>query len=172
MVKEINDAEVGQKIREARLAAKLSQRELADETDISITQLSEYENGNRTIGLKNLYKIAVALGKTLDELYIGSINKRRLVLSKDKGELMINCFDELYKNDAIAILPMQADYDFDGAPALIYVLKFSKYEHVFKALFNDLQDFDSNKSLYDNPVAFRKELLVSAIKKINSENEK
>lgn len=80
-----NAIELGERIRKARENANLSQYNLHDLTDISVTQISAYENGKRNIGLQSLYKIARATGKTMDELYEGK--KRMSLLIKPKTKV-------------------------------------------------------------------------------------
>ena len=80
-----NAIELGERIRKAWENANLSQYNLHDLTDISVTQISAYENGKRNIGLQSLYKIARATGKTMDELYEGK--KRMSLLIKPKTKV-------------------------------------------------------------------------------------
>lgn len=59
---------IGQSIRAARLAALLSQQELAEKAGIGDSQLSRYENDWSTPSLQIAIFLADALGITLDEL--------------------------------------------------------------------------------------------------------
>ncbi len=57
---EINK-QIGDKIREVRLAKGLSQEELAFEADLHRAYIGQIERGEKNIGLQNLQKIATAL---------------------------------------------------------------------------------------------------------------
>ena len=57
MIYQTDNVLIGKRIREARIRAGLTQNRLHQITDISITQISAYENGNRNIGLTSLKKI-------------------------------------------------------------------------------------------------------------------
>ena len=59
---------IGKSIRAARLAALLSQQELAEKAGIGNSQLSRYENDWATPSLQIAIFLADALGVTLDEL--------------------------------------------------------------------------------------------------------
>ena len=59
---------LGQKIRDLRKQAKLSQEELAAKSKLDLTSISEIESGLRNPSLKTLNKIASALKVKIDEL--------------------------------------------------------------------------------------------------------
>lgn len=59
---------IGDKLRAARLEAKLTQQELAAKTGIDYRQIGRWERNEITIGVENLKKMAKALNKSLDEL--------------------------------------------------------------------------------------------------------
>lgn len=69
---------IGQSIRAARLAALLSQQELAEKAGIGNSQLSRYENDSSTPSLQIAIFLADALGITLDELVGHNCQKGRL----------------------------------------------------------------------------------------------
>lgn len=56
------DTEVGQRIREHRQAANLSQTTLADELGVTFQQVQKYEKGVNRVGAGRLTKIAHVLG--------------------------------------------------------------------------------------------------------------
>ena len=62
---------VGQRIREIRKGKGYSQEELASRADLDRTYMTSVECGRRNISIVNLYKIAKALGVTLEEMFRG-----------------------------------------------------------------------------------------------------
>lgn len=62
---------VGQRIREIRKEKGYSQEELASRADLDRTYMTSVECGRRNISIVNLYKIAKALGVTLEEMFRG-----------------------------------------------------------------------------------------------------
>lgn len=56
------DIEIGRRLRQARVAAGLTQTELGIHLGISFQQIQKYEKGRNRIGGGRLYKIARALG--------------------------------------------------------------------------------------------------------------
>lgn len=71
---------VGNRIRDAREALKISQQELATMLDISTAAISMYESGERKIGLELLSKISSSLNVTIPELLEG-YNKKPVYVS-------------------------------------------------------------------------------------------
>lgn len=63
---------IGQRIKQAREREKLSQMDMAELIDASITHISLVENGRKKVSLDMIAKIADALGVTIDELVGGS----------------------------------------------------------------------------------------------------
>ena len=61
--------EFGDRVRELRREAGLSQEELAGRAGVHRTYLGGIERGERNPSLKNIAAIAVALGVTLPELF-------------------------------------------------------------------------------------------------------
>jgi transcriptional regulator with XRE-family HTH domain len=61
----------GKRIRTLRERAGLSQEQLADKAGIHRTYLGGVERGERNLGLKNVFRIAEALGVPTAELFAG-----------------------------------------------------------------------------------------------------
>lgn len=59
----------GERVRELRLARRLSQEELAFKSGVHRTYLGGIERGERNPSLKNIAAIAEALGVSLSELF-------------------------------------------------------------------------------------------------------
>ena len=60
---------IGQRIKELREAAKMSQKDLAYESDLDRSYIASIENGQRNVSIVNIEKIAGALGVTLKEFF-------------------------------------------------------------------------------------------------------
>lgn len=61
----------GDRIRELRLEANLSQEKFALLIDMDRTYLASVENGKRNISLENIAKIANGFNITIEELFKG-----------------------------------------------------------------------------------------------------
>lgn len=59
----------GSKIRSLRLKKKLSQEKLAELADLHRTYIGQIETGKRNVALKNIAKLAEALGVSIKELF-------------------------------------------------------------------------------------------------------
>ncbi len=64
----MNYYEIGQRIRKYRKALGLSQEQLAEKIDISVTHMSHIETGNTKLSLPVLVSMASALGVQTDDL--------------------------------------------------------------------------------------------------------
>lgn len=61
---------MGYKIKEIRIAKKISQQELAEKANVSRTIISQLENGVRTVTKTDtLIKIADALGVKVEDIF-------------------------------------------------------------------------------------------------------
>ena len=59
----------GRRVRELRLAAGLSQEELAERAGLHYTYVGGIERGERNLGLLNIERMAAGLGISLAELF-------------------------------------------------------------------------------------------------------
>ena len=57
---------VGRKIREARKAKGLTQKELADKISLSVGTVNQYEVGKQNLTIETIQKVANALGVSFD----------------------------------------------------------------------------------------------------------
>lgn len=168
MAKDEKLVKLGKRLRKAREEANLTQFQLYEKTGISTTQLSAYENGNKSIGLYSLYRIAAATKKTMDELYCGSENFKPIASSKNDGELIVNCFVSLLDAKVIQIVSKADKNEF--APSVFggyFHIGFFKFIGILDDLALKLSDFERNKGNYPDPESFREQLMASAIKQIN-----
>lgn len=80
------------RLKEARLAKNLTQKELAGMVGISESYYCQLETGARRISLPIAQKISVALEKSMNDLFSPSN------LAKRNGKVVID--DEKYRRDA------------------------------------------------------------------------
>jgi len=60
---------IGQRIKELREAANMSQKDLAYNADLDRSYIASVENGQRNISIVNIEKIALALNVTLKDFF-------------------------------------------------------------------------------------------------------
>lgn len=65
------DLFVGRRLRERRLAARVSQADLAAELGVSAQQVQKYENGTNRVSASKLFEIARCLGTGIDWFFEG-----------------------------------------------------------------------------------------------------
>ena len=61
----------GKRVRDLRAAAEYSQEAFAEDCDLDRTYMGGVERGERNLGLRNIERIAEALGITIAELMEG-----------------------------------------------------------------------------------------------------
>ena len=66
---------IGDKVREIRLNKKMTQKELAFDLDIEISQITRIETGKINTSILNLFKIAKALEVDIKEFFNFKIDK-------------------------------------------------------------------------------------------------
>src|SRR5690625_7293019 len=71
----IMDETARKRLKEARVNAGLSLRDLAAQTDISPSQLSQIERGKSEPSVSSLFKLVAALGISLAEVMGGEANE-------------------------------------------------------------------------------------------------
>lgn len=169
-MKDNNDyVSIGKRIKSAREKAGLTQARLHDMTNISITQISAYENGNRNIGITSLKKIADATGTTMDELYSGRKEDIPVSKSFNEGKLIINCITALFERRVISSLPRQNQNEYVPMGfEYYYQIGFCNYVDILDDYISKLVDFEANKDDYPNPSEFKNQLVEAAAKKINN----
>jgi len=81
------DAHIGLRIRQARLAANLSQGVLAKQLGITFQQIQKYENGVNRISAGRLYQVANILDLPITFFYEGIANgaKVKAISTRDKA---------------------------------------------------------------------------------------
>lgn len=86
--------EIGQRIRLYRKALRLSQEQLAEAADISVTHMSHIETGNTKLSLPVLILLAEALHVTLDDLVYGRSLLRQNTELEEFAALLESCTPE------------------------------------------------------------------------------
>lgn len=87
-------ADIGARIREARLARKMSQAELAEKSNISLPHISEIELGKADIRLQSFIRIIEALQVSSDEIIKASVPSVSQILTQEYADLLADCTPE------------------------------------------------------------------------------
>lgn len=82
---------VGQRIQEARKAIGLTQADLADKLDISVSHMSSIETGRANFGVETLMKITEILKVSADSLLRTDIPEVSAIYASDMDELLKDC---------------------------------------------------------------------------------
>lgn len=87
----VNYHDIGYRIRKKRISQNLSQEQLAEIVDISVTHMSHIETGNTKLSLPVLLKIANALESSVDELLCDSLIVSKQVYINEIADLLEKC---------------------------------------------------------------------------------
>lgn len=87
----INYALIGKRVREARKQQHISQAELAELTDLSVSYISHIETAYKRASLSALLRIANSLGITMDELLNGNQLYNPTEYQTDIDLIMADC---------------------------------------------------------------------------------
>lgn len=156
---------VGKNIKNARKEKGLTQREVSIRTEISITQLSSYENGKQMPGLPTLANLATALGTSLDQLYFGAPSEAFLNMSEDYGETIVNCFTKLRQLKAVD----KVSHAITTGEGSAHMPNFS-YE--LQRLFSELNNYDLHKNFYTDGDSYVAQIKKSVANEINERHFK
>ena len=88
---------IGERLKKARLAKKLTQEDLAEQVDISVAFLSRVERGSSHINLKRLNHICNLLDVSEGYILNGTSSDSSEYLNKEFNELLKNCSPEKQK---------------------------------------------------------------------------
>ena len=89
-----SSAEIGARIREARIARKMSQAELAEKSSISLPHISEIELGKTDIRVQSFIRIIEALQVSADAILRANVPAVEPVLEQDYHEVLADCTPE------------------------------------------------------------------------------
>lgn len=82
---------IGRRVKEARRQKQMSQAELAEQTDMSVSYISLVETGKKQASLETLVRIANALGVTVDHMLVGNQRKDPVEYQTELVQLMEGC---------------------------------------------------------------------------------
>ena len=88
---------IGERIRNARKARKMTQQDLAEELGVSIAFLSRVERGNSQINLKRISQICGILGISEGELLNGTSSTSSSYLDSEFSDILKKCNDKQVK---------------------------------------------------------------------------
>ena len=87
----VNHRQIGYRIKEVREQNHISQAQLAEMTDLSVSYISHIENAKRKASLESIIRIVNALGITVDELLAGVQLHNPTAYQTDLDLLMAEC---------------------------------------------------------------------------------
>ena len=87
----VNHRQIGYRIKEVREQNHLSQAQLAEITDLSVSYISHLENAKRKASLESIIRIVNALVITVDELLAGVQMNNPAAYQTDIDILMEDC---------------------------------------------------------------------------------
>ena len=82
---------IGQRIKEARKRAGISQEKLGEIIDVATAYVSRVERGISHVNLKKLSQISVALNTPIEQLVSDTTTKSKNYLSKEFQEILSKC---------------------------------------------------------------------------------
>ena len=82
---------IGQRIRKYRKALGLSQEELAEKVNISVTHMSHIETGNTKLSLPVFSDISLALNVTTESLLFGEDRQSREKITESIASILEGC---------------------------------------------------------------------------------
>lgn len=99
---------IGERIKEARLNAGITQRELSEKLGVSFVNISQWENGTRKPKYETRQKIADALGVTVDYL-LGRTNQPNVRLATQEDIERYFGRTSYITEDGVAVLAAKPD---------------------------------------------------------------
>lgn len=87
----VNHRQIGYRIKEVREQNHISQAQLAEMTDLSVSYISHIENAKRKASLESVIRIVNVLGITVDELLAGVQMNNPAAYQTDIDMLMEDC---------------------------------------------------------------------------------
>ena len=157
---------VGGNIKSARAERGMTQSALAQKAEISQTQLSDYENGNKLPGLNSIAKIAMALEKNIDELCYGDASMSPITTALNKGDVIVNCFVALWEQGAIDTVGST-----NGSNSGYDRIKLKSHANGIKRLMDNLYEFEIRRDTYADPEGYLEYVKQSISSEINQEEE-
>ncbi len=161
---------VGRNIKNARAEQGLTQYMLAKKADISQTQLSDYENGNKLPGLTSIAKIAQALGKSIDELCYGDASISPITTAPSIGRLITNCVYQLWKHNVLNVhILTEEENRLTSSFYIQPAVDLRYHSHAVIRLLETLDDYSNNAHTFNNPEVYLEQVLDSVSSEIEQE---
>ncbi len=83
--------EIGERIKEARVAKKMSQQELASKANISLPHISDIEHGKQSMKLLTFIRIIEALQVSSDSIIKADVPGVNQIYQNEFGALLEDC---------------------------------------------------------------------------------
>lgn len=83
--------EIGARIREARMAKKMSQQELATKANISLPHVSDIENGKQSMKLATFIRIIEALQVSADSILRADVPAVNVLYQNEFSRIIEDC---------------------------------------------------------------------------------
>lgn len=106
---------IGEKIRKFRKAKGLSQEQLAEIVDVSVTHISHIETGNTKLSLSVFLDIANALEVQANDLLNDEISGRNVAMN-ELSEIFDSCTEKQIRIIVEIIKSMKVSFDKFGTP--------------------------------------------------------
>ncbi|MBE6811360.1 MAG: helix-turn-helix transcriptional regulator [Ruminococcaceae bacterium] len=87
----LNHKMIGVRVKEVRILKQLSQADLAEFTDLSVSYISHIETGLKKASLESLVRISNVLGITVDQLLYGNQVSDKKQYCNELTELVKDC---------------------------------------------------------------------------------
>ena len=88
---------IGERLKKARLAKKLTQEQLAEKLEVSVAFLSRAERGDVKINLSRITQLCDILDTSISNILTGTISNSKDYLTEDFSNLLKNCPPEKLK---------------------------------------------------------------------------
>ena len=89
------DTHIGQKLREIRTAAKMSQEQVGELIGVSLQQVQKYEICSNRISASKLYEFAKIFNKSLDGFFEDCVADRDFYNESDEERNLIDAFNKI-----------------------------------------------------------------------------
>lgn len=88
---------IGERLKKARMAKKLTQEQLAEKLDVSVAFLSRAERGDVKINLSRISQLCDLLDVSISNVLTGTVSNSKDYLTEDFSNLLKNCPAEKLK---------------------------------------------------------------------------
>ena len=88
---------IGERLKKARLAKKLTQEQLAEKLDVSVAFLSRAERGDVKINLSRISQLCDILDISISNVLTGTVSNSKDYLTEDFSNLLKSCPPEKLK---------------------------------------------------------------------------